>query len=736
MRFFNSRVIWILLIYFSLVPNLSKASHTLGGEIWWECLNDGRFVFYAKIYRDCTGIQYPFQDQTLNIIGNPLPRDSNNVSLSSITIKPDSIEWLAQNMGDISPDCNDIGGVVIKCSWRDNGSYQVLPYKSDPIRLKGVPPSTGWRFANFLPCCRANIANLAASGTQLLSAIMYPNSQLNTVDDCYNSSPRFAEKIDYYSCRGVLKNANNAAIDQENDSLVYSFEKTYNATPNLPTPVPYAGGYDFDNPTPDQNFNPMNIPSTLDPQNGNLSYLVRSGSPLSLDYYVVVRVDEYRANTLLSSTFREYPIFMTDCSDGASSSKLVVNAFEDNNSITVQESIPTYTVKIKVGSEMRLDLRSYLIDSLGLISNANSDFSISSGQFSSSVNDSSLCGTPPCAEYQNFRASFDSLSQSFVGSTHYGNLGTIVWNTDCQHIDSALSNNTYQFNIQRTTQLCDSVEVLNEVINVEIINGHNIAPEIECLTASNNNNFIVSWNTNGVNRNQFLYWSIYNSRSNGQFELLDTIQVFDNYSTGNSKGYLRPDSGYFPEVFMKVNMLNCGADGQGPPSDTLSKFGTISQVGNQLVVQSSQATNLYTFIWGECDPITGQRDPSTWVNGGNPYTPPDSGYYSASFSGGGPPFCYDLTDCIYYRRTVSLDELQLDDLLKLYPNPSKGIVNIDREVNFPLDYQIFNIQGKLMKSGSLAADENQIELPQAEGLYFVSFRDEGGNEKTYKLLKK
>jgi hypothetical protein len=40
-----------------------------------------------------------------------------------------------------------------------------------------------------------------------------------------------------------------------------------------------------------------------------------------------------------------------------------------------------------------------------------------------------------------------------------------------------------------------------------------------------------------------------------------------------------------------------------------------------------------------------------------------------------------------------------------------------------------------MKRGRLAADQNQFELPEAEGLYFVSFKDTEGNEKTYKLIK-
>jgi hypothetical protein len=85
--------------------------------------------------------------------------------------------------------------------------------------------------------------------------------------------------------------------------------------------------------------------------------------------------------------------------------------------------------------------------------------------------------------------------------------------------------------------------------------------------------------------------------------------------------------------------------------------------------------------------------------------------------------------------TTSIKEETVDfQQLVLYPNPSTGLVFIDG-IDQSLDYQIFDIQGKLMKRGRLAANQNQLELPEAEGLYFVSLRDAEGNEKTFKLIK-
>jgi hypothetical protein len=113
------------------------------------------------------------------------------------------------------------------------------------------------------------------------------------------------------------------------------------------------------------------------------------------------------------------------------------------------------------------------------------------------------------------------------------------------------------------------------------------------------------------------------------------------------------------------------------------------------------------------------------------YTPQDSGVFAVIVQRG---LCTDTSEC-YSTFSVGLTESSFVGQIKIYPNPSNGMVFIDREGSYSLDYQIFNIQGKLMKRGRLAADQNQFELPEAEGLYFVSFKDTEGNEKTYKLIK-
>src|SRR5690554_6192983 len=92
----------ILLSVIFFIPN-TKASHVMGGEVSWKCLNNGQYVFYMTIYRDCTVLTWNYKDELIRIYGNPLPKDNNNQTISSILLSPDSVLWLQRNKGDLSP---------------------------------------------------------------------------------------------------------------------------------------------------------------------------------------------------------------------------------------------------------------------------------------------------------------------------------------------------------------------------------------------------------------------------------------------------------------------------------------------------------------------------------------------------------------------------------------------------------------------------------------------------------
>ena len=56
-----------------LLCSTSKASHLMGGEITWECLSTGKYVFHMIVYRDCAGIDDPSTATISTGGGCPVP---------------------------------------------------------------------------------------------------------------------------------------------------------------------------------------------------------------------------------------------------------------------------------------------------------------------------------------------------------------------------------------------------------------------------------------------------------------------------------------------------------------------------------------------------------------------------------------------------------------------------------------------------------------------------------------
>ena len=54
----NSIFKTLLILIFTIGSYLStNASHLLGGEITWECANNGDYIFTLTLYQDCNGNQ-------------------------------------------------------------------------------------------------------------------------------------------------------------------------------------------------------------------------------------------------------------------------------------------------------------------------------------------------------------------------------------------------------------------------------------------------------------------------------------------------------------------------------------------------------------------------------------------------------------------------------------------------------------------------------------------------------
>ena len=121
--------LFFLVLFFG---NSLFATHIMGGEITWECLNNGQYVFTLKVYRDCNGIRYS--------VNNIAIEAHNYPNAGNITLIPVSFF----SVTDITPSCEGSPCATLRLRDPDiQGAIEEYVLKSAPTTLNGVPPATG-----------------------------------------------------------------------------------------------------------------------------------------------------------------------------------------------------------------------------------------------------------------------------------------------------------------------------------------------------------------------------------------------------------------------------------------------------------------------------------------------------------------------------------------------------------------------------------------------------------------
>lgn len=136
---------------------------------------------------------------------------------------------------------------------------------------------------------------------------------------------------------------------------------------------------------------------------------------------------------------------------------------------------------------------------------------------------------------------------------------------------------------------------------------------------------------------------------------------------------------------------------------------SVNALGDSLSANLTGAT----YQWVDCDngntPIAGAT--------GQSFQPLASGNYAVEISANG---CTVLSPCY----SVLLSNIHRPEAtaVRLYPNPSKGIVNIELDRQYEqLNIRIHNTLGQEMRHVLFAGTDNLLlDLPRESGLYFVS----------------
>jgi hypothetical protein len=507
----------LLLFLVSTLSTFSvKASHLMGGEITWECLGSGKFIFTLKIYRDCNGSTIGASAQTLIV--------SNYPGIASITL---NYQYPSH---DLSPICNNpilqkscgprlSNGSYGTAGWvGNNGAVEELIYKSNPVTLTGVPGPNGWVFSWSL-CCRngaiTNLSNPATYGMCLRSKMFSYNQNGNNlnVNNCFDNSPQFSEKPVVSLCTGYPFTFSEGAYDKDMDSLAYIWDKpldeyfsgTFNQT--NPIPVTFDSNYTYSSPFPTPALHPQNIAATIDPYTGEINYT----SFTQGNFVAVVKVSSYRHGQLISEVYRDYQHIIQPC--GINNHAPLITAPFNNAS--------SFDTTITAGDAVHFSIQATDNDLMPVTSTpqmvaifAGSD-QFDSTTFSSS---STNCNKPPCAGISSQPGTYSQTSAALH----------IDWQTSCENLKDPsgnyLNSKTYYFNFSAQDDYCPFPAIQSKMVKINLV-GKELLSAPQNITASILPNcdvvlkFIKPQDLTGVFNGYFIYGS---DSPSGNFTLLDS----------------------------------------------------------------------------------------------------------------------------------------------------------------------------------------------------------------------
>jgi hypothetical protein len=578
----HKKISIILLLFLGFVYK-AGATHLMGGEITWECIGSGQYIFHMKVYRDCINASQP------NNPGSAFYLLSGGAPGISLTVHGHptvtSIPMPNIDSVDITPQCY-VGGINYDCYNSLNyngGNTAVCEYiiSSNPVNLPGTPGPNGWVFT-WSACCRNyTITNLALTFQAInapengftLRAKMFAYNGQNT-SPCYDSSPIFLERPSIIICAGSNYTYNPNAYDQDMDSLSYEFAQPLDNlqgafTNSNPPSIPFNPGFTYDYPLPGPTQNPNNIPLTLNSITGEMSFTCFTQG----NYVQVIKVTAYKCGQKVAEVYREIQTVILSC--GANQPPNVTAPFINTSSGLFTNYIDTVTAGDLVTFSITGSDNGFL--PTGFPQTLN--YFAKGGQFGLNYTDPNAgCINLPCATLN------PPPPQSTAGTLTFN----FNWQTGCEHVatfdECITQSNVHTFTFTFWDDYCPapSYTVVTATIVVEAI-AIIESPQLHCANVLNNGDVELSWEIPQDTAGTFNSYHIYSSSNlNGPYAVIDSIFNY-NQSTYTHIGagcqqaplyyYIRSRSGCFGKVLT-------------PAKDTLQTlFVTIgAAVGNNYTV--------------------------------------------------------------------------------------------------------------------------------------------------------
>jgi gliding motility-associated-like protein len=270
-----------------------KASHIVGGDIYYDYLGNSNYRFYITIYRDCASTGAAYDDPLI------------------LAVYPQGSATTSQLISVPFP-----GSVILPIEFNNpcgTAPTGLCVEKAVYTTLINLPPITGGYNITYQRCCRGPaITNLVSpDNTGLTLTAHVPGLETGAFA---NSSPRYTNYPPLLLCNNDQLVFDHSATDPDGDQLVYSLVTPYAGAdavtpqPNPPPPPPYypvtwASGFNASAPLGPGSSTVINSTTGL-----------LTSTPQMLGVFVVgIRVQEYRNGTLIGQTVRDFLFKVLNC---------------------------------------------------------------------------------------------------------------------------------------------------------------------------------------------------------------------------------------------------------------------------------------------------------------------------------------------------------------------------------------------------------------------------------------
>ncbi|MFN3876681.1 MAG: hypothetical protein ACK4L7_12325, partial [Flavobacteriales bacterium] len=211
------------------LANGARATHIIGGEIYYDHLGGGLYDVTLKLYRDCSGIAF---DATATI-----------GVFDAVTNSLLQVQQLSFPGGSFIPIELDTPCLTLP--------PDVCVETTSYTGLFNLPLSANGYILSYQRCCRTGIIqNLLSPGDLGLTV----TTRIPGAEAPVNSSPRFIELPPVALCLDAPLAFDHSAYDPDGDSLAYSLVAPFNGgtigNPQPSPPAPPVQSHNFPMPRP------------------------------------------------------------------------------------------------------------------------------------------------------------------------------------------------------------------------------------------------------------------------------------------------------------------------------------------------------------------------------------------------------------------------------------------------------------------------------------------------------